>query len=134
MIRVTMVMAAGLLAVTAVLLAGTVLLTGCEHAGMPECSMHAGGGEHGAPSAGSQQKAAVPQAVPAQPGPSASGQAVNVRCPIMGGRVDPARLTAALTRDFDGRTVGFCCGGCPDQWDRLTAAEKTSRLAKVTAQ
>ena len=51
---------------------------------------------------------------------------VNARCPIMGGKP-----TEALTRDYNGQKVGFCCAMCPGQWDKLSDADKAARLAKV---
>ena len=51
---------------------------------------------------------------------------VNARCPIMGGAAK-----ASLTRDYKGQKVGFCCGMCPGQWDKLTDAEKQAKLARV---
>jgi len=56
---------------------------------------------------------------------------VNVRCPIMRSPIDPGKVTAKLTRTFQGGRVAFCCAGCPGKWDELTAAEKDARLAKV---
>lgn len=58
-------------------------------------------------------------------------QIVNDRCPIMGGKIDPERVPAALTRVHGRDKVAFCCGGCPDQWNRLSYAEKTARLKEV---
>lgn len=58
----------------------------------------------------------------------AAGGVVNTRCPIMGSKIDPAKVPAALTREFKGRKVGFCCGGCPVAWDKLTDAEKQAKL------
>jgi hypothetical protein len=52
----------------------------------------------------------------------------NARCPIMGTAINPAKVTAKLTRVHNGRTVGFCCGGCPAAWDKLTDAEKDAKL------
>jgi hypothetical protein len=56
---------------------------------------------------------------------------VNALCPIMGGKVDPDKTPAELTRQFQGQTVGFCCGGCPASWDRLTDEQKAAKLAKL---
>lgn len=56
---------------------------------------------------------------------------VNDRCPIMGGKIDPAKVPAALTREFNGHKVGFCCGGCPAAWDKLSDTEKQAKLDKV---
>lgn len=56
----------------------------------------------------------------------------NDRCPIMNSAINPAQTTAALTRVFQGKTVAFCCAGCPAAWDKLTDAQKAEKLAKVT--
>lgn len=57
---------------------------------------------------------------------------VNARCPIMGGAIDSAKVPASLTREYNGQKVGFCCGGCPAQWDKLTTAEKDAKLKKAS--
>lgn len=67
---------------------------------------------------------------PADKAPAAGGT-VNDRCPIMGGAIDPAAVPANLTRQFKGQKVGFCCGGCPAAWDKLSDDEKQSKLDKV---
>ena len=87
----------------------------------------AGGGGHCSPKTAGQD-----QAEPATPAASdspkqASGAVVNARCPIMGGKV-----ADGLTRDYKGQKVGFCCGGCPSQWDKLTDAGKDAKLAAAT--
>lgn len=56
----------------------------------------------------------------------------NARCPIMGRTLDPAKVPARLTREYQGKTVGFCCGGCPGAWDRLSDEQKQAKLAKVS--
>lgn len=56
------------------------------------------------------------------------GKAVNSKCPIMGSKIDPANVPANLTRVFKGQTVGFCCGGCPGAWDKLSDDEKQAKL------
>jgi hypothetical protein len=55
----------------------------------------------------------------------------NARCPIMGTKLDPEKVSPDLTRRYMGRKVGFCCAGCPQQWDKLSSAEKDERLEKV---
>ena len=60
-------------------------------------------------------------------------QFVNDRCPIMGGKFNPEKISAELTRMHGEQKVGFCCAGCPAQWDRLTEAQKIARLKKVAA-
>ncbi|MDD4890273.1 MAG: hypothetical protein PHU85_10125 [Phycisphaerae bacterium] len=52
----------------------------------------------------------------------------NTKCPIMGGAFDPAAIAADATREWKGQKVGFCCGGCPEAWDKLTDAEKQAKI------
>jgi hypothetical protein len=58
---------------------------------------------------------------------------VNGTCPIMGNAIDPAKVPVSLTRDFNGQKVGFCCGGCPPAWDKLTDDQKAAKFAAVMA-
>ncbi len=58
---------------------------------------------------------------------------VNATCPIMGSKLDPAKVTTDLTRRHKDKTVAFCCAGCPVAWDKLSDSEKDATLAKVTA-
>ncbi len=53
---------------------------------------------------------------------------INSTCPIMGSKIDPAKITKSLTREFDGKKVALCCGGCPGQWDKLSDADKKAKL------
>lgn len=55
---------------------------------------------------------------------------VNKVCPIMGSDVKPEELTPELTRDFNGKKVGFCCPPCLEEWDEMSDAEKTAKLEK----
>ena len=55
---------------------------------------------------------------------------VNSICPILGGKVDP-NAPAELTRMYKGHKVGFCCGGCPAEWDKLTDAQKDAKLREM---
>jgi hypothetical protein len=55
----------------------------------------------------------------------------NTVCPIMGSKFDPSKLPASLIRKFNGQKVGFCCAGCPAQWDKLSNAQKQSKLTKA---
>jgi hypothetical protein len=59
---------------------------------------------------------------------------LNDRCPIQGARIDPDKVPAALTRVYGQGQVAFCCAGCPDQWDRLTEAQKAAQLKQVARQ
>lgn len=57
---------------------------------------------------------------------------VNDRCPVMSNNaIDPAKVTAKLTRTYKGKKVAFCCAACTVKWDKLTDAEKDAKLAKV---
>jgi len=56
---------------------------------------------------------------------------VNAKCPIMGSKINPSKVPAKLLRTFNGRTVGFCCAGCPAAWDKLTVAQKQAKLQAV---
>ena len=67
----------------------------------------------------------------ASPTPLAAEGVVNDRCPVMGGKIDPGKVPAGLTREFKGQKVGFCCGGCPATWDKLPEPEKQAKLDKV---
>ena len=64
----------------------------------------------------------------------AAGKFVNVRCPIMASNaIDPAKVTAKLTRTYKGKKVAFCCAGCPAKWDKLTDDEKHTKLMAAMA-
>ena len=52
----------------------------------------------------------------------------NTRCPIMGNKIDPAKVTIALTRSFNGQKVAFCCAGCLPQWDKMADSQKSAKL------
>lgn len=57
----------------------------------------------------------------------------NTKCPMMGGVIQPEKVMPALTREFNGQKVAFCCGGCPDMWDKLSEPQKQAKLATVKA-
>jgi hypothetical protein len=58
---------------------------------------------------------------------------VNDRCPMMGTKINPAKVPASLTRTFRGEKVAFCCPGCPAAWDELTDVQRAMKLAAVIA-
>jgi len=58
---------------------------------------------------------------------------VNGVCPIMGTRIDPAKVPDSLTRLYKGQKVGFCCAACPPAWDSLSDSEKDAKLAAAMA-
>ena len=55
----------------------------------------------------------------------------NTVCPIMGSKIDPAKVTADLVREFNGQKVAFCCAGCPAEWDKLSKTQKRATLIKT---
>ncbi len=50
---------------------------------------------------------------------------VNTMCPIAAEAVDPD--VEGVT--FNGYTVGFCCGGCKDDWDEWSEQKKADFVA-----
>ncbi len=58
-------------------------------------------------------------------------QFANSLCPIMGSPINPDKVTRNLIRDYQGKKVAFCCAGCPAAWDKFTAAQKQTKLAKA---
>ncbi len=59
---------------------------------------------------------------------TAALQVVNTKCPIMGGDINTAELTAELVKDWNGQKVGFCCPPCLEEWDELSDEQKAERL------
>ncbi len=55
----------------------------------------------------------------------------NSLCPILRAPIEPDKVTEDLIREYKGQKVAFCCKGCPAKWDKLTDAEKDSKLAKA---
>ena len=80
-----------------------------------------------------EKKAASPGMTEGKPVAAAAGtvEYANFKCPIMGGAIDPAKVTADLSRDWKGLKVAFCCPACPGPWDKLTDAEKAAKLKPV---
>ncbi len=64
-------------------------------------------------------------------GKHAKAAFANVRCPIMGSPINPAKVTKNLIREHKGQKVAFCCGGCPSTWEKLSDVDKDAKLAKV---
>ncbi len=59
---------------------------------------------------------------------SKADQIVNARCPILGTKLVPDKVPANLTREYQGKKVGFCCAGCPEAWDKLSESEKLQKF------
>ncbi|TWT30173.1 hypothetical protein KOR34_47310 [Posidoniimonas corsicana] len=49
-------------------------------------------------------------------------------CPISGEAVDEA-----VTVDYQGKTVKFCCKDCLASWEKMTDEEKQAKLAAAEA-
>ena len=45
----------------------------------------------------------------------------------MGNPVD--KEDPSMVRELNGKKVGFCCPPCLEEWDELTDAEKSEKLA-----
>ena len=56
----------------------------------------------------------------------------NVRCPIMGTKMKLTNVPKNLRRVHKGQNVAFCCAECPAKWDKLSDAEKVTKLAAVS--
>lgn len=59
---------------------------------------------------------------------TAAGEPINTMCPIGGHEFTKAGHSKDLTRSYNGKTIGFCCSGCTDAFDGMTAEEKTKVL------
>lgn len=86
--------------VQAVLVSGSLCFTGCSETGVEVTTSAAGASEF-----------------------------VNTVCPIMGNQIEPKEVEASLVKDFNGKKVAFCCPPCLEEWDELTDAQKTEKLA-----
>lgn len=62
---------------------------------------------------------------------SASAKPVNKVCAIM--TEHPVKEKNTPTVAWKGQTVGFCCGDCIDEWNKLSAADKDKALASALA-
>ena len=58
---------------------------------------------------------------------AASVAVINTHCPIMGGEVKEDGGTV----QWNGKTVGFCCSGCIEEFEALSDEEKAEALAKA---
>jgi hypothetical protein len=74
---------------------------------------------------------------PAAGGPTATGETpnhnkvVNHRSPFTLAQINPNDVPDVLVRNYKGMKVGFCCGGLPETWDKLSEAEKDAKLAEA---
>ena len=51
---------------------------------------------------------------------------INKVCPIMGKPVN-----RSINSEYDGKTIGFCCQGCKDTFDKSSDAEKKKTIDKI---
>jgi pectinesterase len=79
------------------------------------------------PTAQTATQPVKPTAAAVKPG----WKVVNNVCPIMGTKIDPAKVPDSLIRDYKGQKVGFCCSDCPKDWDSLSDAQKDAKLQAV---
>lgn len=56
-------------------------------------------------------------------------EVVNAICPIGEDPIDTKAVEVGLTRQWRGRTVGFCCEGCLGPWDSMSDAEREQKLS-----
>ena len=68
---------------------------------------------------------------PTKPNKAEAVVAVNAVCPIMGAKIKPADVPTKLVRMHRGNKVGFCCAGCPAEWDKLTDEQKDEKFAQA---
>jgi len=61
-------------------------------------------------------------------GKSSTVAVVNATCPIMNNKLPAAGAAADLVREYKGKKIGFCCAGCPEKWDALSAKDKDAKL------
>jgi hypothetical protein len=83
----------------------------------------------------------LPPAANAPGGTTAAGPAtgetpnhnkvVNSRSPFTLAQINPNDVPDMLVRNYKGRKIGFCCGGLPETWDKLSEAEKDAKLAEA---
>jgi len=64
---------------------------------------------------------------------AAKPKVINRQCPIVSGKLNPYTVPDKLTREFDGKKIGFCCQSCAEAWDKLSEQAKEKKLAAMTA-
>lgn len=57
---------------------------------------------------------------------ASAARVMNTTCPYSGESVDPA-----ITSNYNGKTIGFCCNGCKAKFDGASAEKKKAMLAKA---
>jgi hypothetical protein len=89
----------------------------------------------GGPAEQAKAPAGTPSGTPAgtpPPPPARTVAVVNSRCPILpDSAINKDAVISELVVEFEGQKIGFCCGGCPEQWNALTDAQKRAKLQAV---
>ena len=57
---------------------------------------------------------------------TAGAATANQFCPVMGEAVD-----GETTAEWNGKTIGFCCPPCIDEWNAMSDEERTAALAEA---
>ena len=70
----------------------------------------------------------TPAAATTTPAAETASAPINANCPIRGGAVN-----ASYTVAYEGKTIGFCCGGCKKAFEAKDDAGKKEILASITA-
>lgn len=55
---------------------------------------------------------------------------LNDQCPIMGKEVDEDSLSLS----YGGHRIGFCCPGCVNRWEEMSAIDRDAFVASYTLQ
>ena len=56
----------------------------------------------------------------------------NEKCPLKEGKLDdPKNVASNLTREFNGKTIGFCDESSVSQWDKLSETEKNEKFNEL---
>jgi hypothetical protein len=55
---------------------------------------------------------------------------LNDQCPIMGKQVDEGSPSLS----YGGHRIGFCCKGCVNRWEEMSAVDRDAFVASYTAQ
>ena len=62
---------------------------------------------------------------------SAGAEFANAHCPVMGGKIDPAKVTPKQTREWQGKKIAFCCPSCTGKWEQMSEEQKKAALEKA---
>jgi hypothetical protein len=86
--------------------------------------------------AGCNTNNTAPAPVTTPQGPQASAppvRVINTMCPIGGDEFGSEPRPASLSRQWQGKPIGFCCRNCVSKFDKMTEAKKTEVLTRAQA-